>query len=118
MKNLISVGTKQNYTTIEIMLSLINKYGLSHVCANREFQNIEYWGDGKVGDSEREYLFNFPYIDMHFSKEESEDSTSYQWAEESKIEFYFRGTNERSLKFQNLFEYFLSIANHGIGLQI
>ena len=104
MKNLISVEKEQNSTIIEIMLSLVNKYGLSHVCANREFQNIEYWGDGK-DDGDRDSLFNFPYIDMHFSNG-------------SIIEFYFRGTKERSLKFQTLFEYFLSIKNHGIGLEI
>ena len=117
MKNLSSVGKKQYSTIIEIMLSLVNKYGLSHVCANREFQNIEYWGDDK-DDGEREYLFNFPYIDMYFSKEHIEGSASTRWAEESKIEFYFRGAKERRLKFRNLFEYFLSTTLHGTGLKI
>ena len=117
MKTLISVEKEQNSTIIEKMLSLVNKYGLSHVCANREFQNIEYWGDGKDKHG-RGLLFNFPYIDMHFSKEHIEGSASTRWAEESKFQFYFRGTKQRSLKFQNLFEYFLSIRNHGTGLKI
>ena len=117
MKTIISVEKEQNTTIIEKMLSLVNKYGLSHVCANREFQNIEYWGDGKKGDR-RGYLYNFPYIDMHFSKVQEFYEDLIYGGYTSKIEFYFRGTKERSLKFQNLFEYFLSIANHGIGLKI
>ena len=125
MKTLISVEKEQNSTSIEKMLSLVNKYGLSHVCANREFHNIEYWEDGKKGDDneEREVLYNFPYIDLHFSF--VKDPPNQTWTDvvlfgphESEIEFYFRGTKERSLKFQNLFEYFLSIAEHGIGLEI
>ena len=112
MKTLISVEKEKNSTSIEKLLSFVNKYGLSHVCANREFQNIEYVGFGKKGG------MNFPYIDLHFSKQFSEDSKPFFGPIESKIEFYFRGTKERSLKFQNLFEYFLSIAEHGIGLEL
>ena len=103
IKNLISVAKKENLTVIEIMLSLVNTYGLSHICANREFQNFEYLEDRK-DEIKLENLYNFPYIDIYFSEEH--------------IEFYFRGTKERSLQFQNLFEYFLSTRNHGIGLRI
>ena len=50
-----------------MMLSLVNKYGLSHVCADPEFENIEYFGDEKGGD--REIPINFPYLDMHVKPE-------------------------------------------------
>ena len=87
------------------MLSLVNKYGLSHVCANLEFENIENDGDGKDGD--RDIMFNFPYIDMHFKLNNNRDAI---------IEFFLRGTKDKDLEFQNLFEYLFWTSLHGAGV--
>ena len=77
------------------MLLLVNKYGLSHVCAMREFQNI--------ADPLTILLpFNFPYLDIYLSGN-------------STIEFYYRGTKDRKLNFKNLFEYLLWTASNGQG---
>ena len=88
------------------MLSLVNKYGLSHVCANPEFENIENDGDGKDGD--RDIMFNFPYIDMHFKL----NNNDYDF---DIIEFFLRGTKDKELEFQNLFEYLFWTSLHGSG---
>ena len=88
------------------MLSLVNKYGLSHVCANPEFENIENRGDGK--DKDRDIMFNFPYIDMHFKLNNNRDAI---------IEFFLRGTKDKELEFQNLFEYLFWTSLHGPGLK-
>ena len=66
------------------MLILINKYGLSHVCALPEFKN--------VGNQLLFLPYNFPYLDIYFPSNET-------------IEFYYRGTKDRTLEFKNLFEY-------------
>ena len=81
-------------STIDEMLMLANEYGLSHVFSLREFQNI--------GDSLYELPYYFPYLDIHLSG----DLT---------IEFYYRGTKDRKLKFKNLFEYLLWTASNGQG---
>ena len=92
------------------MLSLVNKYGLSHVCANPEFQNIEHVRDGKVGD--RTIMFNFPYIDMHFNLIKLDYNL-----DAFNIEFFLRGTKDKELEFQNLFEYLFWTSLHGPGLK-
>ena len=92
------------------MLSLVNKYGLSHVCANPEFENIENVGDGKDGD--RDIMFNFPYIDMHFNLIKL-DYNLHAF----NIEFFLRGTKDKELEFQNLFEYLFWTSLHGPGLK-
>ena len=92
------------------MLSLVNKYGLSHVCANPEFENIEHWGDGKDGD--RDFMFNFPYLDMYIQ----EAYFSKNWPETS-MAFFLRGTKDKEWKFQNLFEYLYWTSLHGSGLK-
>ena len=83
------------------MLMLVNKFGLSHVCALREFQNI-----GTVlytPDYPFIYApYNFPYLDIFLS--------GYL-----RIEFYYRGTKDRKLKFKNLFEYLLWTTSNGKG---
>ena len=76
------------------MLMLVNEYGLSHVCALREFENI--------GVSLHELPYNFPYLDIYLSGN-------------LKVEFYYQGTKDRKLKFENLFEYLLSTASNGRG---
>ena len=77
------------------MLMLVNKYGLSHVCALQVFQNIGI-------ESIFEVPYNFPYLDIYLSDPSYVD-----------IEFYYRGAKERNLKFRNLFEYLLSEASNG-----
>ena len=91
-----------------MMLSLVNKYGLSHVCADPEFENIEYFGDEKGGD--REIPINFPYLDMHAKPRFSRD-----WLAGINIEFFLRGTKDKMWEFQNLFEYLFWTSLHGAG---
>ena len=76
------------------MLMLVNEYGLSHVCALREFQNI--------GDSLYKQRYNFPYLDIYLSGN-------------LEIEFYYRGTKDRKLIFKNLFEFLLWADTNGQG---
>ena len=93
-----------------MMLSLVNKYGLSHVCADPEFENIEYLGDQK-GD--REIAINFPYLDMHVKPE-----FYREWPEilaGINIEYFLRGTKDKVWEFQNLFEYLFWTSLHGSG---
>ena len=80
---------------IEEMLMLINEYGLSHVCALHEFQNIA----PRLFET---YPYNFPYLDIYLSDPYS-----------PTIEFYYRGAKDRNLQFKNLFEYLLSTASNG-----
>lgn len=86
------------------MLKLVNKYGLSHVCASNEFENIEN-RLGILGDT-----LNFPHLDIY---------VSYPWSYK-QIEFYFRGTNDQDLSqrmiFQNYFEYLRSTSMNGPGV--
>ena len=76
------------------MLILVNKYGLSHVCALPEFKNI--------GIQFLTLPYNFPYLDIYFPDPSKET-----------IEFYFRGTKDRKLKSNNLFEYLVWAAVNG-----
>lgn len=98
------------------MLSLVQTYGLSHVCARSEFENI---GSFVSADSQAPN-FNFPYLDIYFDQENInlENIQSYQEDidQEKNIKFYFRGARDQELKFQNLFEYLLSTSVHGTGL--
>ena len=58
-----------NLSDIDVMLRLVNHYGLSHVCANDEFENIELLHEypHEEEDIARFYEpFNFPYLDIHF----------------------------------------------------
>ena len=96
-----------NATDIELMLMLLNKYGLSHVCAFDEFENI-----GVPARSRRnrpnlpnDFPYNFPYLDIYFP-----DSRT------SAIEFYYQGARDRRFKFKNLFEYMLWNSLNGQGL--
>ena len=81
------------------MLMLVNQYGLSHVCAEPEFQH-----NGVRDD------YHFPYLDIKVSS--SRVRSSYE------IEFYYRGALDRKLKFRNLFEYLLWLfsVNDGYGV--
>ena len=79
------------------MLILINQYGLSHVCALQEFENI-----GNQIFSELPY--NFPHLDIYLPDPSN-----------SKIEFYYRGAKDRNIQFKNLFEYLLSTAENRKG---
>ena len=73
------------------MLILVNKYGLSHVCASQEFQNIDIEMSAEP--------FNFPFLDIYLTYYDS-----------LSIDFYYRGAKDRTIKFENLFEYLLSTA--------
>ena len=73
---------------------LVNKYGLSHVCALHELENI--------GISLHIKPYNFPYLDIYLSKTQN-----------LTIEFYYRGAKDRNLTFKNLFEYLLWSASNG-----
>ena len=101
------------------MLSLVNKYGLSHVCANPEFENIDFL---------RQYNYNFPYLDIYLKKEnlpyddlpdseifgrdcESELRTEFS----RSIEFFLRGTKDKDWEFKNLFEYLFWTKSHRPG---
>ena len=95
------------------MLSLVNKYGLSHVCADPEFENIEYSWDQK-GDRDFAYEINFPYLDMHLKP----GIIYREWPEilaGINIEYFLRGTKDKVWEFQNLFEYLLWTSLHGAG---
>ena len=82
---------------------LVNQYGLSHVCAEPEFQFI-----GRRED------YYFPYLDIKLSYLRGEyideflngtnGTIGYNYYE---IEFYYRGALDRDFKFENLFEYLL-----------
>ena len=93
------------------MLSLVNKYGLSHVCADSEFKNIEYIGDGK---GQSGIPINFPYLDMHLKPDLSVIPGTENLAG-LKIDFFLRGTKDKAWKFQNLFEYLFWTNLHGAG---
>ena len=72
------------------MLSLVEKYGLSHVCANSEFI------DTSSADS---YLqgSNYPYLDIYLST----PTSFWDRLMELNIEFFFRGTEDEKFEFQN-----------------
>ena len=78
---------------------LVNQYGLSHVCAFDEFENIG------VDKRPNDFLYNFPYLDIYLPDPGNE-----------AIEFYYRGTRDRKFKFKNLFEYMLWNSLNGQGL--
>ena len=78
------------------MLMLVNRFGLSHVCALAAFENI--------GTQFLALPYNFPYLDIYLSK-----------GQNLTIEFYYRGAKDRNLKFKNLFEYLLWSASSGKG---
>ena len=87
---------------------LVNKYGLSHVCALQEFQNI-----GKHSLSELPY--NYPYLDIYLPITWNPRPWISTYHLDPKIEFYYRGAKDRTLKFKNLFEYLLWTADNGQG---
>ena len=82
---------------VEEMLILVNKYGLSHVCALQEFQDI---GPSQI----RTMPYNFPFLDIYLSNTSHKRGEQYN----STIEFYYRGTKDQNLTFKNLFEYLFS----------
>ena len=70
---------------------LVNKYGLSHVCAKQEFRQ-----------SRNNF---FPYLDVSFDLTSSND----------QIEFYFRGALDQNSTLKNLFEYLMLTSWNGYG---
>ena len=95
------------------MLSLVNNYGLSHVCANQEFENVE------IG---RNINYNFPYLDMYLKEEylspsDWPDLTSTEFSIRRSIEFFLRGTKDKDWEFQNLFEFLFWIRYQRSGLK-
>lgn len=96
------------------MLSLINKYGLSHVCGSPEFVDI---GTGVVDDDDLVMTFNFPNLDILLK------NTGWRYINgncfphlDFELEFYLRGTRTQKLKFENLYEYLLAMSFNGSGL--
>ena len=82
------------------MLILVNKYGLSHVCALQEFKDI---GTNDLSMTKVTLMpYNFPFLDIYLSNTSGFNSI---------IEFYYRGTKDQNLKFKNLFEYLFSTAD-------
>ena len=92
-----------NFTEIEKMLSLVQTYGFSHVCANAEFRNID-----DVQSTDGAYNFNYPYLDIFLYTNKSRN-------DRLNIELYFRGIKNQELKFQNLFEYLLWTSSQRTG---
>ena len=92
---------------------MLNKYGLSHVCANREFENIEIY---------QKYNYHFPYLDMYQKKENLPEDERTDWCQTElciqfprSIEFFLRGTKEKNWEFKNLFEYLFWTKSHRPG---
>ena len=82
------------------MLLLLNKYGLSHVCALEEFQNI--------GIPSQRLPYSFPNLDILLP-----GGLGLRFGHsDSAIEFFNRGAHDRQLEFNNLFEYLLSAASN------
>ena len=83
------------------MLMLVNQYGLSHVCAEPEFQFI-----GERLD------YHFPYLDIKISYLRDEFlNGALNGTSPFQIEFYYRGALDRNFKFKNLFEYLLWLSS-------
>ena len=87
---------------IDEMLVLINKYGLSHVCGNQIFDNLE---KTNIANNGRGEPFNFPYLDTYLSLNWS------TW--DYNVEFYARGQKDHEINYKNIFEYLLSTTSHG-----
>ena len=90
------------------MLLLVNKYGLSHVCALEEFQNLGIPSD--------RLPYNFPNLDILFPlglRSSPSDSCFDSCFNSAAIEFFYRGVHDRQLEFNNLFEYLLWTASNG-----
>ena len=106
-KQLFKIG--ENCTEIQKMLSLAQRYGLSHVCAKSEFKNIE----DLLGNEKDDIKFNYPYLDISLHKVPGFELDLLDFG----IEFYFRGTMDFSDNFisSNLFEFLLSASSHGAG---
>ena len=83
------------------MLFLVNEYGLSFICGNQIFDNIENEGDGK--DRTQATNFNFPYLDIRLKND----------GKRFNPEFYFRKANNHDTKYINLFEYALKTRSNG-----
>lgn len=80
------------------MMRLVNKYGLSHVCANQE---LEERGN-----------YDYPYMDISWTYIFDWNISMYgEWL--SYIEFYFRGALDRNSRLKNLFEYLLLTSWNG-----
>ena len=111
----------QNCTDIETMLSLINQYGLSHVCGSPEFLDI---GKGLIDDGDFAMTFNLPYLDILLKNNGWIDGNrgclpiygSMVEGSGFELEFYLRGTRTEKLKFENLYEYLLAMSFNGLGL--
>ena len=76
------------------MMALINKYGLIHLCAKPEYEFI----------NDYQYL----YLDLY----DYYNSTKFVSFTERQMSIYFRGTLDRSSRFNNLFEYLLLLSLH------
>ena len=91
---------------------LVNQYGLSHVCAEQEFQYL-----GNRDD------YYFPYLDIkrsYYREEVKVVNVNGSLVRKSpyEIEFYYRGALDGNFKFKNLFEYlhWLFSVDNGYGV--
>ena len=84
------------------MLLLLNEYGLSHVCGNDEFQNLE--SSKTVGSP-----YYYPYLDIQFEINAGNiDDPTFS------MKFLFRGYNEdNQMQFRNLFQYLVLAESNG-----
>ena len=94
------------------MLLLLNTYGLSHVCGNDEFQNLE--DSSLIGYGEGYF---YPYLDILFENKGytrmlGEYASNY--VRKHSMKFLFRGYNEDDrIEFRNLFQYLVFAKSHG-----
>ena len=84
-----------NSTAIDDMIMLVNKYGMSHVCAKQELHARE--------------SYDYPYLDISWTYIFKSDYGVFH----KYIEFYFRGALDRNSSLTNLFEYLLLTSWNG-----
>ena len=87
------------------MLFLVNEYGLSFICGNQIFDNIENEEDGK--NRTQATNFNFPFLDIRLKHD----------GKRFNPEFHFRGMKDHSTKIMNLFEYALKMRSNGLNFK-
>lgn len=79
------------------MMMLINKYGLSHVCAKPELEETKN--------------STYPYLDISLTY----NVHNFITLATQNIEFYFRGALDQNSRLKNLFEYLLLTSLNGQG---
>ena len=106
------------------MLSMFNNYGMSHVCAQDVFKNLEVQAGRKNEEVLGSYAFSYPFLDAYYTLDNFEDFGTWNGFEyfdtldnrindyDSNMEFYFRGYNpDSTTEYQNLFEVLLFLTS-------